>query len=305
MARYSDRYWRKPHIGHFLSALPPWLFLQATRLLSIDRASNILAFLGRAIGPRLRANARIGNNLRLIWPDISDTDVKRISTGVWDNLSRTPIDYWHLDRIQAEAQSRIEISGLEHLVALRDGDSPSILFAAHLAEWEIVTLAARLHDLPLTVVYRPFNDPVFDAAVRNKQRSSGVELIMKGREGARRLTQVLKGQGHTIMLVDVRMNDGISAPFMGIDAMTPSAPAALALKYGALLMPVRVERNGAAHFHVTFEAPEPAVDTGNREADILATTTWINERIETWIRARPEQWMWLHRRWGKNPKRPD
>lgn len=304
MARYSDRYWRKPNIGHYLSAIPAWLFMQATRLLPIDTASNVLAFLGRFIGSKLRASNRISENLRLVWPDIPESDVKRITTGVWDNLARVVVDYWHIDRIQADAENRIEISGLEHLVALRDGNTPSILFAAHLAEWEVVTLAARLHDLPLTVVYRPFNNPIFDAAVRDKQRSSGVELIMKGREGARRLTQVLKGDGHTIMLVDVRMNDGISVPFMGIEAMTPSAPAALALKYGALLVPVRVERTGAARFHVTFEAPRSPVDTGNREADILATMTWVNERIESWIRARPEQWMWLHRRWGKNPKRP-
>jgi KDO2-lipid IV(A) lauroyltransferase len=95
-----------------------------------------------------------------------------------------------------------------------------------------------MHELPLTVVYRPFNNPFIDALVRDWQRGSGVELIMKGREGARRLTQVLKGDGNTIMLVDVRMNDGINAPFLGVDAMTPSAPAALALKYGALLEPL-------------------------------------------------------------------
>ena len=107
------------------------------------------------------------------------------------------------------------------------------------------------------------------------------------------------------MLVDVRMNDGIKAPFLGVDAMTPSAPAALALKYNALLVPVRVERTGPAHFRVTVEEPRPPVDSGDRNADILATTTWINDRISAWIVDRPDQWMWFHRRWGKNPKRPD
>jgi len=32
-------------------------------------------------------------------------------------------------------------------------------------------------------------------------------------------------------------------------------------------------------------------------------TTWINERISAWIVDKPEQWMWFHRRWGKNPTR--
>ena len=141
--------------------------------------------------------------------------------------------------------------------------------------------------------------------VRDWQRASGVELIMKGREGARRLTQVLKGEGHTIMLVDVRMNEGTNIPFLGIDAMTPTAPAALAMKYDALLVPVRVERIDAARFRLTVEEPRPPVNTGDRNADIEATMTWVNDRFSAWITERPEQWMWFHRRWGKNPKRPD
>jgi KDO2-lipid IV(A) lauroyltransferase len=86
--------------------------------------------------------------------------------------------------------------------------------------------------------------------------------------------------------------------------MTPAAPAALALKYDALLVPVRVERTGPAHFRVTVEEPRSPVNTGDRNADIAATMSWVNERFGEWIRARPEQWMWFHRRWGKNPKRP-
>ena len=304
MAQPGTKYWRKPKPQHYLEA---WLLRQAIRilrLLSVDRVSNMMGAIGRTIGPCLPLNRRIADNLKLVWPELPPDEVRRIARGVWDNFARVPNDYWNLDRIRAEQDRRIEIVGVEHLIALRDGDRPGILFAAHLAEWEMVTLAACRHDLPLTVVYRPANQPCLDAMIRDVQRSSGVELIMKGRDGARRLTQVLRGGGHTMMLVDVRMNDGISVPFLGIDAMTPAAPAALALKYGALLVPVRVERTGPAHFRVTFEEPRPPVDSGNRSEDIAATMEWVNGRIGAWIAARPEQWMWLHRRWGKNPVRP-
>jgi KDO2-lipid IV(A) lauroyltransferase len=304
MADAPGRYWRKPTLQHAVEYAAARTLAEFCRLLPVDAGSNLMAALGRLIGPRLSAHKRIGEGLRHVWPDIEEAQVRRIARGVWDNFARVPNDYWNLDRIRAQQDARIEIVGLEHLIALRDGDRPGILFAAHLGEWEIATLAARMHDLPLTEVYRPFNNPYIDAYVRDKQRTSGIELIMKGRDGARRLTQVLKGGGHTIMLVDVRMNDGITVPFLGHDAMTPAAPAALALKYGALLLPVRVERTGPANFRVTFEEPRPAVDTGNRTEDIAATMTWVNDRIGEWIRARPEQWMWLHRRWGKNPGRP-
>ncbi len=303
MARYSDRFWQKPKLKHYLEYAAASLVRGALCWMPVSIASSILGVIGRTIGPLTSLSTRVRENIRFVWPDMPKAEVEKIVHGVWDNFSRVSNDYWSLDKIRRDQNNCIEIIGAKHLDTLRDSGKSGILFAAHMGNWEMVTLAARMHDLPLTVVYRPFNNPFIDAHVRDWQRGSGVELIMKGRDGARRLTQVLKGDGHTIMLVDVRMNDGITAPFLGLDAMTPSAPAALALKYDAMLVPVRVERTGPAHFRVTVEKPQPAVNTGDRAADILATTTWINDRISAWILDRPEQWMWFHRRWGKNPKR--
>ncbi len=304
MAQYSDRYWQKPRLRHYLEYIAAWPVYAVLSRMPVNLVSNILGTIGRNVGPRVSLSNRIRDNLRLVWPRISDSEIEKIVRGVCDNFARVNSDYWSLDQIRRDQDNRIEIVGAEHLVALRDTGKSGILLAGHLGNWEMVTLAARMHDLPLTVVYRPFNNPLIDAYVRDWQRGSGVELIMKGRDGARRLTQVLKGDGHTIMLVDVRMNDGVRIPFLGVEAMTPAAPAALALKYDALLVPVRVERTGPAHFRVTVEEPRSPVNTGDRNADIAATMSWVNERFGEWIRARPEQWMWFHRRWGKNPKRP-
>jgi Kdo2-lipid IVA lauroyltransferase/acyltransferase len=303
VARYSERYWQKPQLKHYLEFAAASLVRGALCWMPVGAASNILGAIGRTVGPRTGLSTRVRENIHHVWPDMPTADVEKIVRGVWDNFSRVSNDYWSLHKIRREQDKRIEIVGGEHLDALRESGKSGILFAGHIANWEMATLAARMHDLPLTEVYRPFNNPFIDALVRDWQRGSGVELIMKGREGARRITQVLKGDGHTIMLVDVRMNDGITAPFLGVDAMTPSAPAALALKYDAMLVPVRVERTGPANFRVTVEEPQPAINTGDRTADILAMTTWINDRISAWIVDKPEQWMWFHRRWGKNPTR--
>jgi KDO2-lipid IV(A) lauroyltransferase len=79
--------------------------------------------------------------------------------------------------------------------------------------------------------------------------------------------------------------------------MTTSAPAAFALRYGAMLMPIRVERLGGVRFRVTAEAPVEAPPTGDRQADLSALTAGINAVFDRWIRARPGEWLWLHRRW--------
>ena len=266
-------------------------------LLPVDISSNTLAAVARMVGPHLGLSRRVRCNLAAVWPDLPETERERLLCDVWASFARVANDYLHLDRIRIEQESRVEIVCGEYLDALRN--TPGILFSAHMGNWETIPWAAHRHGLDLVVVNRVFNNPLMDAALRRLQSRSNVEMVLKGRPGARRIAEVLKAGGHVLMLVDVRMADGVAVPFMGLEAMTPSAPASLALRYGALLVPVRTERTGSASFRVVVEAPQPPVDTGNRIADIRATMTWVNERIEEWVRAHPEQWLWFHRRWGK------
>ncbi len=302
MKHYSDRYWQKPNLQHRIEIALAWPIYFILHKFPVGSVGTLLAFIGRLVGPRLPLSKRIREGIHLVWPETPPDRTEEIVRGVWDNFTRVISDYWSLDQIRENQKSRLEIVGAEHLNALKVSGKSGILLAGHIGNWEMVTLAARMHDLPLTVVYRPFNNPFIDFLVRRWQRASGVELIMKGRDGARRLTQVLGGDRHTIMLVDVRMNDGVNVPFLGIDAMTPTAPAALSLKYDAPLIPVRVERLNAKNFRLTVEEPRTPVTTGDRQADIKATMAWVNERFSAWITERPEQWMWFHRRWGKKPE---
>ena len=300
LARYSERYWRKPYLRHYFEVIALWPIVIAMQKLPIDHASRFLGATGRILGPFLPISNRKRANIRLVWPNVSDSTIEEIVRGVWDNFSRIPNEYWSLEQIRMDQENRIELVGAEHLDCLARSGKSGILFTGHLGNWEMITLAAQKKELPLTVVYRPFNNPFVDAWIRDWQGASGVELIMKGREGARRLIQVLDGKRHTIMLVDVRMNDGIRIPFLGLDSMTPSAPAALALRSGAFLVPVRSERVGVAHFRVTVEEPRAPTITGDRIADIQEMMTWVNERLSQWIENHPKQWMWFHRRWGKD-----
>ena len=89
--------------------------------------------------------------------------------------------------------------------------------------------------------------------------------------------------------------------------MTASALAAVALRLQCPVLPTCSQRIGPARFQVTFGAPLPLPDTGDRDADVLALTQAVNDQLEAWIRAKPESWLWLHRRWPKDvyagPKR--
>jgi KDO2-lipid IV(A) lauroyltransferase len=269
------------------------------RALPIGLACDALAAIARALGPRAGVSDIARRNLDRSFPGLGRDERERLVAAMWDNLARTSCEYIHLDRLRPKAQRHIEIVGAEHLDTLARDGKPGILFSAHLANWEMVTLAARLHGLDPHVVYRNANNPIVDAYIRRRQGSGGTMLIRKGIRGARRLIEVMQAGAHVILLVDQKMNDGIAVPFFGRDAMTAPALAQLALRFQCPVVPAHVERLGDARFRVVVEPPLALPDSGDRKADVLALMTEVNRRIEAWVRAKPEHWLWLHRRWPK------
>jgi KDO2-lipid IV(A) lauroyltransferase len=151
---------------------------------------------------------------------------------------------------------------------------------------------------------------------RLRQDASGQDqpMFAKGARGARQAVAHLRGGGSLAMLVDQKLNDGIEARFFGLPAMTAPAAASLALHFRCPLVPARAERIGPARLRLVVEPPLTLPESGDRQADILALTQQINDRLEVWIRADPGSWLWLHRRWPKGkqpfseergPKTPD
>ena len=193
--------------------------------------------------------------------------------------------------------SRVEIVGIEYVDQFRDDDQPGLVFAGHLANWEVSPLVGTKRGLTLHVVYREANNPFFDRIVQKGRASLEGGLFPKGPKGAKSILRALRRGEHLAMLVDQKMNDGISVPFLGIDAMTAPAVAELAYRYNCPVIPARVERLKGAHFRVTFYPPLDKPDTGDKQKNAVQLMTLVNDHLSDWVRDRPEQWLWVHNRW--------
>jgi Kdo2-lipid IVA lauroyltransferase/acyltransferase len=296
--RWISRYVGRPletaglHVVHFLfSSLP------------IDAASALGGAVARAVGPRLGVTRRARRNLERIFPQMKRAEIERVIREMWDNLGRTAAEMPHLPRIKvfdddpATGPRRVEAHGVEHLDAGRDGDRPVIFFTAHIGNWEIGPLLSIRRGLPLHVVYRSANNPWADRLFLTGRRDVVGGLIPKGAEGARLMLKALQAGEALGMLVDQKMNDGITVPFMGLNAMTAPALAQLALKFDCVVLPAWVERIGGAYYRLSIEPPLKLPRSGDRHADIRALMEAVNARMEAWIRKCPGQWLWLHRRW--------
>ena len=86
---------------------------------------------------------RIGRaNLAAAFPEKPAEEIERILLGVWDNLGRVVAEFAHLDRLAVGDPHHLpyihfdDVSG-GRFDQVRDDGRPALVFAAHLANWEL------------------------------------------------------------------------------------------------------------------------------------------------------------------------
>jgi KDO2-lipid IV(A) lauroyltransferase len=274
------------------------------RIIGLDAASALGGFVARTIGPLIPVSNRARENMARAMPEIQPAERERIIRAMWDNLGRTFGEYPHLAKFKAFVPgSRITVENAEIADAARAKGKGVIFFSGHFGNWEVMVKPMRDRGFSGGEVYRATNNPYVDAWLV-KQRSTHIfpDQVAKGADGARKIINILRRGDALAMLVDQKMNDGLAIPFFGRDAMTAMAPAGLAIKYGAALVPAAIVRENGAHFRVKVYPEIEVPKTNDRVADAVEILTRINRFLEDRIREKPENWLWLHRRWPKEPR---
>jgi KDO2-lipid IV(A) lauroyltransferase len=269
------------------------------RALPIDAASWLGGRIARTFGPLTRAQKTAVENLRRAMPELDEPERRRIIAAMWDNIGRTVGEYPHLGQLMTDTQ-RVEIidpTGLAN--KLRDDGIGALLVGMHYGNWELSTVPGFRAGMAQRHFYRAPNNPyVNDMLINLRQAMQQEGYLAKGAEGARQAVALLRKGTHLGMLVDQKQDEGIAAPFFGRDAMTTTAPAALARRVGVPIAAAQVVRLKGAKFRI-FVHEFDVAKTDDREADVIVTTKQINTRLESWVRDHPEQWFWVHRRWPK------
>ena len=265
--------------------------------MSAERASAITGAIARTIGPKLGVSRIARRNLAHAFPEMSPAEIEATVHGVWDNFGRVAGEFPHLSTLKVFKDPRITVEGAEYIDQLRDDGKPGIFFTAHFGNWELAAIAVTQRGIPLGVVYRAANNPAVDDFIRRGRASLPGELLPKGREAAKRGLAILSRGGHLGMLPDQKMNDGISVPFFGRQAMTAPALAQFVLRYDCPIVPIHVVREAGFRFRIVISPPLGVKRSEDRHADVENLTTEVNRVIESWVRTTPGQWLWLHRRW--------
>jgi KDO2-lipid IV(A) lauroyltransferase len=287
--------------------------IRLLRLINHDTLANAGGWLMRTIGPLFKENTVARDGLVRAFPEKSAAEIGSILRGVWDNLGRAGAEFAQLDRLwdfdpaQPQRRGRIEFreADSERFAQLANDGKPALIFASHLANWELPAICAATHHLESAVLYRRPNIAAIDNWLHETRDTNMGTLIATGLDAPVKLADALRRGAHVGMLVDQYYVRGVPVTFFGRRTMANPLLARLAQHFDCPIHGTRVIRLPGNRFRAELtEEVKPARDASGK-INIAATTQIIMTVIEGWIREHPEQWLWLHRRWRPEDATPE
>ena len=278
-----------------------------TGLLPLRWAQALGAAAGGLAGSVFRIRSEVVRlNLARAFPERSEAARVRIARRSYLHLGRAAATTFRLARMtpaQILALSRVE--GRELLADPVARGEGAILVTGHLGNWEVGGGALACRDLPLDVVARPQNNPLFDQALVRARRRLGMNVIFR-HDSVHTLLRSVRERRVVVLLGDQNAHSGgLMVEFFGHPASTARGAALLALRSGApLVLGVALHDPGAAlPYRVILERITVPL-SGILAQDLEALTRAHVAALERHVRRHPGQYLWQHRRWPRGAPAP-
>lgn len=222
---------------------------------------------------------------------------------VFINSCKTAVEFLRLPGMPPEALDRkVHLAGQEHLDTALACGKGVLLISAHFGNWELMAAKLTREGYPLDVLVRDTELRSTTDVLTSTRESTGMRVF--SRQAILPAVLALRRNRILAILPDQHELTGIFINFLGHPAKTPIGPAAIALKTGAMLLPVFTFRQPDDTLLVQCYPPFAAEPTGDKTADTRALTEKIMGIIQERIREAPDQWLWLHDRWKSSPPPP-
>lgn len=197
----------------------------------------------------------------------------------------------------APMRDDLRIEGLSHLKAARADGHGVILISGHFTTLEICGRLLCDH-VPLAGMYRPHTGAAMEWAVKRGRLRYATAMF--SRDELRPAIRHLKDGGVLWFAPDqdTRRGDSVFVPFFGLPAWSLTSTHQLARLSGARVLAFAHERRDDGGYTLRLSpafADFPSRDAGADTAQVMAA-------IETMVRAAPAQYLWIHRRFKRQPE---
>lgn len=293
----SDNQERFRDLAARMSDLAPYVvflaFVGALNLLPYGLRVRLGGFVfARLVAPLAGYRRRIEDNLRLIFPAMSEAQRAAVTAATSRNIGRMAMELLSPKGLRQRALAApVSGPGWDAMQEAKAENRPIILVSGHFGNYDVIRAGTIAHGFRVGGIYRALNNPYFNRYYLRNISTIGTPLFERGRRGLGEMVRFLRGGGTVAMLIDQHMHKGEPLDFMGQTAMTALSAAEMALKYDALLVPCYgIRRDDGLSFDAVFEAPIP-------HTNAVEMTQALNDSLQARIEQNIDQWFWIHRRW--------
>lgn len=235
-------------------------------------------------------------NLKLCFPEQDDAWRERLLRDSFDALGVGIFEFarawWgSINPIRPH----VEIEGLEQLKALQAEGRGVLMVSGHFMTLEMCGRLLCDH-VSLAGMYRKYRNPVMEWAVKSGRLKYASAMFAN--EDIRATVRHLKKGGFLWYAPDqdMRGKDSVFAPFFGMPASTITATHQFARMTGCAVVPFFHRRVGGRYV-LKIAPPLPDFPSDDAAAD----TARVNAAIEQMVREAPDQYLWIHRRFKRQP----
>tara|TARA_R110000868_G_scaffold39598_3_gene137781 strand:- start:5360 stop:6241 length:882 start_codon:yes stop_codon:yes gene_type:complete len=262
--------------------------------------SDIVFFLVyRVAGYRKKV---VFNNLKLVFPDKNDKELKEIMVGFYKHLCDTFMEMIKtMNLSKKEFKERFEVVNIEVLNEFEKSKSV-LLLCSHYANWEWNVSINNYLKTKGYAVYQKIANPYFDNWIR-KVRARCNTILITQQETVK--TVVKNVQNNTISVYGMVSDQSPQAhrasywtEFMGIKVPVFNGAETMARKMDLAVLFLKVSKIKRGYYRAEF-IPITASGKSTKKNEI---TDQFLRLTEQQIRENPEYYLWTHRRWKHKDK---
>lgn len=251
-----------------------------------------------------KTNSIIETNLKFVYKDISDEEIKTIQKYSYFNMT-----LWVLTLIEnltmsdEELKNSVDIENLHIFEKLKNDNKPIILISAHFGNMEMLGSYLNRYVTHIVQVARESNFRQIDDFVVKSREKFGSKIVFRG--GALKyLYKALKRKEVISLIIDQSINskDGTEVEFLGKRCNQTTSTAAFSKKFDAYILPVAIFNQDNYRYKIKFYDYIEPIDSDNYDDDIKQLSQLQANAISAIINEDKKQWFWPHKRFKTHYK---
>jgi Kdo2-lipid IVA lauroyltransferase/acyltransferase len=214
----------------------------------------------------------------------------------WQNFARGVLETCAVVHFSKEKiRSTIALEGEEHLKSALAKGKGVLALSAHLGGFTLIGARLGASGYSFSAVVKQPGEEHFARYLDDLRAQIGIRTISAKprKEAVRGILKALRQNCVVLVIADEFKSGGVMVDFLGQISPAPRGPATLALRTGAVTLPMFATRGPDGSWRLSIGPEIEPVQLDDLEKSVAATTALFTRHLESAIRRYPEQWNWL------------